>query len=327
MKANVLICFVTTSEPRTSKGLASIVTAARALAPAYIHLLFTDDTRENCKRTKEALREFATLRTTKVVEHRLRVPDARDVVLMVEALRYRLPQIKREHRGHFHLVSGHPAVRLAMALCISAGEIDGVVYNVDEPANKDDVSQAKCEARLRVMDINVLRRFLRDTVDSHAKARLRIDLAAHQARLDGKLLELRAKTSEKTGERHHASFDILTTLAARRLFGSTDSTLTAAQLSQAAYGVRTGQTVDVWRRVQSLNNNAERITRRKPNPISALVVPAQARPKGVYRLTDELDTCEIVFEQSDEAVSSYIVTMDLGDFASLFPYLPRLILP
>lgn len=323
MRTAVLIGFVTTSEPRTSKGLASIVTAARALAPACIHLLFTDDTQENCSSTRETLRSFATLRATRVVEHKLSVPDARDIVAVVEALRHRLPLIKREHRGHFHLVSGHAAVRLAMALCVSAGEIDGVVYAVDEPVNKEDISRAACEARLRVMDINVLRRFLRDTVESHARARLRIYLAAHQARLDGKLFEFREKRSETTGERHHAAFDILTALAAKRVFGGSDSILTAAQLGQAAYGVRRGKTQDVWRRIQSINRNAERITRRGQDPIPVLVTPAGSKSRSMYHLIQELETQDIVFEQADELIAGYVRQMDLGDFSSLFPYLPR----
>lgn len=327
MTANVLIGFVTPSDPVSGQGLASIATAARALEPACIHLLFTEMTEHHCLLTEEKIREFAELRATTITKHMLPVGDARDVAVMVEALRCRLPIIRRERQGHFCLVSGHAAVRLAMALCVSAGLIDGVVYNIDEPENKNDVSRAKCVARLNVMDISVLHRFLKENAEHRAGARLKIDLEASQARLDQQPLELRSTTSEETGEPRHSAFDILAALAARRVYGAGDSTLTVAQLSQAAYNVRRGKTTNVWRRIDSLNRNAARITQRNANPIGTLVVHAGAGSKGIYRLTDDLDASIILFEQSGEHLALYLERMKLGSLPSLFPDLPRPTLP
>ncbi|HID11463.1 MAG TPA: hypothetical protein EYP17_09220, partial [Candidatus Latescibacteria bacterium] len=77
---DVLIGFVTTSDPESPEGPAQIVTAAKALEPDYIHLLYTPLTEPNWEKTRQFLANDPQLQEagTKIVSHKLDLPDARD---------------------------------------------------------------------------------------------------------------------------------------------------------------------------------------------------------------------------------------------------------
>ena len=130
---DILVAFVTKHDPVSNRGPAQTVTAAKAIEPEQICLLYTDKTKSACQETIEWLSQDPILKDTAVSLHKLDIPDARDYKRLSDVLPTVLEEIKRKYRGAFYLVSGHPHVRLVMALCLNAYVMDGNLLDVHDP--------------------------------------------------------------------------------------------------------------------------------------------------------------------------------------------------
>lgn len=316
---NILIAFVTLSDPETARGFAQTLTAARALEPSVVHLLYTEHTEGNCASTIAAMRGYPALANADFVQHRLGVADARDLTTALSGLRAAIPAIRRHRRGLFHLVSGHPAMRLAMELCVAVGDIDGVVHSIDDPLDRDDTSRMSCQNRMRDLDINIIREFLRDNYQKQANARLHISVAGQRVTLDGRTLGLRSRQSGEGGMPRSAACEILAALAARRKFGRGDAALSVDQLSQAAYGSRS-EAPNVWKRIEALNEAAARVTKKSPSPIAEMIVPVPER-SGFHELSPLLEEADIVFAESEGDLLDHLKALGIGETRLLFPRL------
>lgn len=282
----VLIGFVTPNDPISPRGPGQILTATRALAPRYVHLLYTDTTKGQMEATKAMILEERS--NVEVESHYFNVPDAREYSALVAVLPGLLQEIRRKRRGLFHLVSGHPQVRLVMALCLVGRVLDGVLHDVGDPDPKTATAEGPEDyrRRLRTVDLEIFDRFREMAVLSATSPRLRLNLAGRHASVDGKSLDLRARRSTRGGEARPLSFNLLVLLAVKSRYGATPG-VPKALVERVVYrdvGEESRRTA-IPRAIRSLNRQAARLTRRSPIPLDPLVCEQEA---GVYVLSEGL---------------------------------------
>ena len=287
LTSNVLIGFVTFSDPESSRGPGQCVTAAIALLPKAVHLLYTDSTRENAMQTEKFLRSIFEQVGLRTELHKLNVRDARDYQQLASELPKILRRIRRSERGSFHLVSGHPQVRLAMALCLNSYVLDGNLHEVRDPTPSQPWPETRegYLARLSTVDLEIFRLFRRIGDHFREEVRLTINLEEAQASLDRKPLPFRARGG------HPRAFELLALTVLKALYGQDDLVPNALLCKDKGPYADLGSNaaVAVWRAIAAINSLANRLTRDSQNPLPELI--CRVRP-GVYRLTPHLQPVE-----------------------------------
>jgi|LZCG01.1.fsa_nt_gb hypothetical protein len=293
---DILVAFVTKHDPVSARGPAQTVTAAKAIEPQQICLLYTDKTESACQNTIDWLSRDAALKNTSVSSYKLDIPDARDYKRLSYILPTVLEEIRRKYRGAFYLVSGHPHVRLVMGLCLNAYVMDGNLLDVRDPDPDDPFPDNKegYEKRLFPMGLGIFEQF-REMGRSHwQNVRLNIDLSAKRASLDNKPFDLRATRAVTGGAPRHRTFELLALLAAKKKYGRPDDTITKPYIAKTVYSDMEYCSVNIRRAIDSLNRQAKRLSRKHTTPLDPLVCESgeEVRRTGVYRLTDKLSPVE-----------------------------------
>lgn len=314
---DVLIAFVTRTDPAENPkkpGPASTLTAIFGIRPKKIHLLYTQATQQNLGKLVERIREDPDFLHVPIHSHQLDLPDARDYSQLADLLPKKLREIKREDPGSaFHLVSGHPQVRMVMALCLSNYVLDGELLEVDDPDPNYPWPKTRNGyfRRLRKIDMKVINRF-REYSQLYLQlqsARLKLDLEAQQAILDGRLLDLRKRKSKTIGdqEARHRTFELLVLLAAKKCYG-TDPTVSKASIKQKIYSGL--EASNIPKAINSINKAASK----------RLLKLIEVVGKGLYQLTDDLDPKTQIAFIGD--VREYLVkTIGYTPTPEEFPYL------
>ncbi len=335
---DVLIAFVTPSDPQSKNpnrpGPAQTVTAAKALEPDCIHLLYTSLTKPNMEETKEFLSKDPKLKKTEIIAHKLDLPDARDYQRLKELVPDLLKSIRYQHPGgRFHLVSGHPQMRMIMALCLASWVLDGSLYEVEnpDPANPWPKVREGYQQRLKVMDTSIFEYFRELSRRQLQAVRLRIDLALQQAWLDGNRLDLRSTTSRRglPGDRRSRAFALLVLLAAKKRYGGVSDVVPKALIRATAYSDQSEASapVNIRRAIHSLNRQARRLTAGAKKPLDPLIVDVKrgGRSIGCYRLTNRLnppdETIEFVGDLH-QFLKRLGVKVSGHDARVMFPNLP-----
>lgn len=290
---DVLVAFVTKHDPQSDRGPAQTVTAAKAIEPQQICLLYTDETESPCRETVDWLSRDSTLKDTPVSLHKLDLPDARDYARLSYVLPAVLEEIRREHRGAFYLVSGHPHVRLVMGLCLTAYVMDGNLLDVRDPDPNDRFPNSRkgYQERVSEMDLGIFEQFRERGRRRWQNVRLNLDLSAKRAFLDNKSFDLRATPPMGGGEPRHRTFELLVLLAAKKEYGRPDDTITKPYIVNTVYADMGYCSVNVRRAIESLNKQARRLSRKSASPLDPLVCES-GYSKGVYKLTDALKPVE-----------------------------------
>lgn len=348
---DVLIGFVTTSDPGTDRGPASIITVAKAKLPQVIYLLYTDATRANRDALLEWFRADSELANLAVPDWpKLDLPDVTDYEKLAALLSEELKKISKNHPGaHFHLVSGLPQARLIFALCLNARLLSGTLWEVNPPEPPkprpplppQGLDKEACEQRLERWPTAIFDAFRSMFVERYKAVRLRLNLQTEQAWLDDRLLGLRASarprserelvamfTSEEGRDIRPRTFQTLVLLAAKKRYGLGDDRVPKPLISQTAYSDQreAHAAVNIRRALGSINRQARRITEltgRAPLDPLILDVKRGGRPIGIYRLTDKLNPPDETIEFVGD-VRDYLQKMGIaeGDLPSLFPDLP-----
>jgi len=293
---NILVAFVTKHDPASNRGPAQTVTAAKAIEPEQICLLYTDKTESACQKTIEWLSLDPIFKDTAVSLHKLDIPDARDYKRLSDVLPTVLEEIRRKYRGAFYLVSGHPHVRLVMALCLNAYVMDGNLLDVHDPDPECVLPNNREGYRKRVsaMNLGIFERF-RELERRHWQdVRLKLDLSAKRASLDGKQFDLRATRAITGGEPRHRSFELLVLLAAKKRYGRPDDIVTKAYIAKTVYSDMRYGSVNIRRAIDSLNRQALRLSGKSSRPLDSIVseLGEGTHHTGAYKLTDKLNPVE-----------------------------------
>lgn len=317
---NTLIAFVTRSDPESSRGPGQTLTAVLALRPRYVHLLYTDDTEGEM--TETSRRILQELPDTICEDRRLDLPDARDYERVIELLPDVLRAIRMKRRGVFHLVSGHPQVRTVMALCLVGRILEGALHDVGDPGDDPWPKNSDgYQRRLRTMDIEMFDRFRLLALLSATSPRLRLNLVAQRAQLDGKKFEVRARPPRGGGGPRPFSFDLLVLLSAKSRFGATPE-LTKSLAERVVYRELGEQTrrVAIPRAIRSLNRRAARLTGSSPFPLRPLICEQEP---GIYILSDSLQPAEEMIAIEGDLRAYLTYTLHYPPTDDEFPFLPR----
>ena len=319
---DVLIGFVTTHDPVHPKGgPGNLLTALKALEPDFAYLLYTEQTASNREALKAHMAEDPRLRRTEVPERPpLPLDDVTDYGRLADLLPEQLREIRLRHLGaRFHLVSGLSQVRLIFALSLSAGVLDGTLWEVNPPDPRElwPADREGYRRRLEPVDVGIFHRFRELARRLAQRVRLRIDLELETAELDGQRLDLRSKSAQPR------TFQLLTLLAARKVYGRGQDSLTKQQLIRWLYSdvYRLNAQVNVPRAVRSINAQARRLSRADA-PLAELI--ATEGRGGRYRLTDALEPAEDAIEFRGD-LRQYLqerVQLSPSEIEDLFPDLP-----
>ena len=304
---DVLIGFVTTSDPGSERGPANIITVAKAKLPQVIYLFYTDITEANCAALHEWFMADQELAGVEVREFKLDLPDVTDYERLATLLPEGLKKISKNHPGaHFHLVSGLAQARIILALCLHSQLLRGTLWEVNPPKlpkprpYKAPLPQAldrhACEQRLERWPTAIFDAFRREFLERYKAIRLRIDLPAQQAWLDANhRLDLRAAAPRRGegGRPQSRTFGLLTLLAAKKLYGGGDDIVPKSLIKATAYSDqrKTNASINIRRAIHSINRQARRLTEGASKPLDPLIVDVKrgGRPIGCYRLTNRLN--------------------------------------
>jgi len=338
---DVLVGFVTTSDPATERGPANIITVAKAELPQVLYLLYTKETEENLKALIEWIKFDEELAKAQVNPILLDLPDPTNYETLSFLFHEKLKEIGEKHRGvYFHLVSGLPQARIAFALCLYAlPRIKGMLWEVNPPRPSPTrpyqapppkkLERDKCKGRLERWPISIFEEFRKILLEEIATIRLEINLNTEQALLDGERLDLRPSTRRRgeAGPVRPRTFQTLVLLAAKKRYGAGNDEVPKKLILQTAYSDQTERNaaVNIRRALDSLNRQARRITQAsKRTPLDPFIIDVVRgnRLIGVYRLTHKLDPADetIMFEGD---LWNYLLKMGLSsdDLRSLFPEL------
>jgi len=293
---DILVAFVTKHDPKSDRGPAQTVTAAKAMEPQQICLLYTDKTESACQNTVDWLSQDSTLKNTKVSTRKLDVSDARDYARLSYVLPTVLEEIRRKYRGAFYLVSGHPHVRLVMGLCLNAYVMDGNLLDVRDPDPHDPFPDSRqgYQKRVSAMDLGIFEQFRERGRRHWQNVRLNLDLSAKRASLDNKPFDLRATPAKAGGTPRHRTFELLVLLAAKKKYGRPDDTITKPYIGKTVYSDMVYCSVNIRRAIDSLNRQALRLSRKSPRPLDPVVceLGEETHHTGSYKLTDVLNPVE-----------------------------------
>lgn len=277
---NVLIGFVTKSDPESPRGLANIATALKALVPNVVYLLHTSETAENYNRLKAWIGQQQDLETVAVSETPLlELPDATDYFKLYEVLVYELKRIETNHRyAHFHMVSGLPQARIIFALCIDAGlPRSATLYEVNTPPGQTMPSSREgWRQRLEDWPISIFAD-LRQLYDERTtEKRLELMLPNCTAYLDGVRLDLRQRRR----------FVLLLLLAARKQFGEGRDTLTKEFLRKTLFRNVANEEQRIPEAIRQVNQLSEKISR---DNLRLIIPPELGKTRGgEYQLNNAL---------------------------------------
>ena len=289
---DILVAFVTKHDPESDRGPAQTVTAAKALEPQQICLLYTEETEAACQNTVDWLSRDPVLKDTAVSLYKLDLPDARDYKQLSDVVPTVLEQIRRKYRGAFYLVSGHPHVRLVMGLCLNSYVMDGNLLDVRDPDPKNAFPEDKQGYKKRVseMDLGLFEQFRERGRRHWQNVRLNIDVTAKRAFLDNKPFDLRASRTIAGGKPRHRTFELLVLLAAKKKYGRPDDTITKSYIAKTVYSDMGYCGVNIRRAIDSLNRQARRLSRKHATPLDPIVceLGEEAHRTGTYKLTDKL---------------------------------------
>ena len=313
---DVLIGFVTNHDPVSPRGLANIVTAAKALTPQVVYLLYTEQTEDNYKKTKRWLESEFRSSGVDIPDRRpLSLADVTHYGELAQVMRDELSSIAQNHPGaHFHLVSGLCQARIVFALCLFARIIDGTLWEVNPPASPDKTDKESCQMRLERWPVAIFHGFSEILRHWFDQVRLSIDLTAKQARIDGQLLALRSRYAQKgLGSR---TFQTLVVLAAKKKYGAGDEFVTGKFLGGTIYQDVRNPYVSIHQAMATLNAQAAELSQSSKR-LSPLVI----KEKGGYKLTDELNppagTIEFI-----GSLREYLQGLGMKAIDKLFPALP-----
>jgi hypothetical protein len=327
---DVLIGFVTQSDPwqKEEEGPASIVTAARALCPGYIYLLYSESTQENAKRTREFLEKSWFGVNPKLPSwHKLELPNPTDYNRLKETIPDNLMQIKRSHPGaRFHLVGGLAQARMTLGLCLSAGVINGICWEVERPNPKEPWPHRSegYQSRLKEVDPAFFHHFRELFMQQFKRVRLRLDTDQHRAELldQGKTMPLDLRAPDG----HFRTFAILALLAARKCYGGGQDHLYKRDLKRTVFkdiASDVNQTINIPRDIRSINKQAKEWTRETAFVLDPLIAPLGKGSVMCYQLTDALDPGEetIDFRTSDLRGFIRRYFTEEAECKELFPHL------
>jgi len=283
---NVLVALVGKNDPCGPRGIGPILTAAIALRPEAIHLLYQpkphpDNTEENLKALEEAIRKNPDFRHLPIFSHPLDLPDLRDYNRLTETVPPLLQTIAAENPGRtLYFLSGHCQVRVIIWLSLANFIVSGVPLEVDDPKEDEPVTPGTCRRRLRIPDLEVFTYFRRkakqylDALDT-LHARLILELDNEEAKLDGKKLELRKRGGETR------TFWVLALLAAYARYGE-DPVVAKETLRELIY--RGQEASNVPKAVHSINKIAgkELIKRVQPGQYQLSLNSSEIRFEGDF---------------------------------------------
>lgn len=295
---DIVVAFITKHDPKSDRGPAQTVTAAKAIEPQQICLLYTDKTESACQNTTDWLSRDPALKNTKISNHRLDISDARDYTRLSDVLPSVLEEIRREYRGAFYLVSGHPHVRLVMALCLNTYVMDGNLLDVRDP-DPDDIfpdNKEGYQKRVSAMDLRIFEQFRERGRRHWQNVRLNLKLSDKRASLDGtdNWFDLRATHAAAGGPPRHRTFELLVLLAAKKRYGRPDDVITKSYIEKTVYSDMEYCSVNIRKAIDSLNRQARRLSRKSMCPLDPLVDPSGSKPPthGIYKLTDKLSPAD-----------------------------------
>lgn len=339
---DVLIGFVTTSDPASERGPANIFTVAKAYRPQVAYFLHTRETKPNFQSLCEWFAQDPDLRETMIVNEDwlcLDLPDITDYGKLAELLPPVLEDIGRRHPGaNFHLVSGLPQVRIVFALSVFAQCLPGAakLWEVVPPVTSrpsafvappfQPLSAEECAKRLKVWPTAIFGYFDGLLHERYQRFRLTINVRTEQAWLDNALLDLRARPPKKgePGVPRPRTFQLLLLLAAKKRYGGGEDMVTKALVKRLLYNDQHYANVNIPRALESLNRQAARLTEKSARgPLPHLV----EMKRGVYRLTGRLAPAAetIHFVGGPELLREYLrnkVGIREPEMRSLFPGLP-----
>lgn len=335
---DVLIGFVTTSDPASERGPANIFTVAKAYRPQVAYLLHTQETKANFQSLCEWFAQDPELRDTKIVNDDrlcLDLPDITDYGKLAELLPPVLEEIGRRHPGaNFHLVSGLPQVRIVFALCILAHCLPGAkLWEVVPPVTPrpsafvappfQPLSAEECAKRLKGWPTAMFDYFNRLYDQYYQHFRLRIDVCKEEAKLDGHLMDLRARRGWASPSRPR-TFQFLVLLAAKKRYGGGDDTVTKKLILRAIYTGLKNAEMSLLHALEGLNKQAARLTAKSER---GALVPLVEINRGIYRLTEGLAPAweTIDFMGGPEVLREYLrnkIGIQESEIARLFPRLP-----
>lgn len=333
---DVLIGFVTTSDPATSRGPANIITVAKAKLPQVIYLLYTKETRGN----RDALLQWLKLdpelaRATVPNWPELDLPDVTDYARLASLLSEELKKIDQQHQGaHFHLVSGLPQARIVFALCLSAGLLtNGTLYEVKDQAasrtyqppqqvSPQPLDHSACNARLKEWPIAIFKSFQEMFRERMKSPRLVFDLATHTVKIGEAQLDVRSR------EGWPRRFLLLLVLAARKRYGAGQEIVTKADLKEFVYRGVARKDKHIPEAIKRINAKAKLLTQNSPRPLNKLIkdVKQNGRSVGHYKLTDDLNPAHATIVIHDLSALRKALQALFGKkrVAELFPDLPQL---
>lgn len=332
---DVLIGFVTTSDPGSEPGPANIITVAKAKLPQVICLLYTDTTQANYVALCEWLKADRDLAGAKVREFKLDLPDVTDYERLATLLPEELKRISKNHPGaHFHLVSGLAQARIIFALCLHSQLLTGTLWEVNPPEPPkprpykvpppQELDRRACEQRLEPWPTAIFDAFREELIKRYKAIRLRIDLLTKQAWLDDRQLDLRAATPRGGGSPQHRTFRTLVLLAAKKLYGGGDDIVPKRLIKATAYSDQSevNASINIRRAIYSLNRQARRLTEKASKPLDPLIVDVKrgGRPIGCYRLTNHLNPPEETIEFVGNLRQS-LSEMRISNLRAIFPFL------
>ena len=342
---DVLIGFVTTSDPGTDRGPANIITVAKAKLPQVIYLLYTNTTKANYKALLEWLKHDPELARLTVQECKLDLPDVTDYEKLATLLPDEVKKISKQHAGaHFHLVSGLAQARIIFALCLHARLLTGTLWEVNPPEPPvprpykaplpQKLDKSACERRLERWPTAIFDTFRNMLLERYKAIRLRIDLRTEQVWMDGSPMDLRAATKRRgePGGSRPRTFQTLVLLAAKKLYGLGNDQVPKTLIFRTAYADQaesnaSNAAVNIRRALESINRQARRLTERSERPLDPLILDVKrgGRPIGIYRLTDRLNPPDETIEFVG-GVRNYLQKMGISpsNLSSLFPDLPLL---
>lgn len=335
---DVLIGFVTISDPGTDRGPASIITVAKAKLPQVIYLLYTDATQANRDALLTWIQADSELAKLQVIDSLLDLPDVTDYQKLASLLPEKLKEISRKYPGaHFHLVSGLPQARIVFALCLYALPITGTLWEVNpselskprpyQPPLPQKLDRKACERRLERWPTAIFDAFRDMLIERYQAIRLLLNLQTEQAWLDNNLLDLRARQDREGGVRPR-TFQLLVLLAAKKCYGLENDHVPKALILQTIYSgqSKTNAAVNIRRALDSINRQAHRITKGTDRPLDPLIidVPRGNKPIGIYCLTDKLNPPEVTIKFIGD-VRTYLrekIGVSSSNLSLLFPNLP-----
>jgi hypothetical protein len=338
---DVLIGFVTTSDPGSDRGPANIITVAKAKLPQVIYLLYTDATQANRDALHRWIKADPELANLTIRDSKLDLPDVTDYERLASLLPEKVEEISKQHPGaHFHLASGLPQARIVFALCLHALPLTGTLWEVNPPEPfkprpyqappSPKLDRRVCEQRLERWPTAIFDAFRNMLLERYKAVRLRFDLHAKWAWLDGKPMDLRAATRRRgePGNFRPRTFQTLVLLAAKKRYGLGDDHVPKTLIFKTAYSDQdeSNAAVNIRRALESINRQARRITEssgRTPLDPLILDVTRGGRPIGIYRLTNKLNPPDETIEFVGD-VRDYLQKMGMShsDLSSLFPGLP-----